>query len=75
MINVMVELVAHLKDGRFYKKELTLMSKTTVKDVFKMLNFQNEKNFIVILNGKHVDFDSILNQGDHLIFMPFVDGG
>lgn len=75
MINVMVELVAHLKDGRFYKKELTLMIKTTVKDVFKMLNFQNEKNFIVILNGKHVDFDCILNQGDHLIFMPFVDGG
>lgn len=43
MINVMVELVAHLKDGRFYKKELTLMSKTTVKDVLKNVKFPTRK--------------------------------
>lgn len=75
MIKVMVELVAHLRNERFSKKEIMLPNKATVRDLFKMLNFEDEKNFIVILNGNHVDFDCILNQGDHLIFMPFVDGG
>ena len=75
MIKVMVELVAHLKDDKFTRKEVNLPLESTVRDLFKLLHFENEKDFVVILNGKHANFESALRDGDNLIFMPFVDGG
>lgn len=74
-MKITVELVAHLQNEKFHKKEIAVDDNTSAEDIFNLLGFKNKDNFVMILNGKHTDFDCILKEGDNLVFMPFVDGG
>ncbi len=91
MIKVFVEVFMDLKDKLGWsKKEVELSSENpTLKDLLDrlndlkrlLLNENNElvKNFIVLVNGKHVEFigglKTPLKNGDEVVVFPPSGGG
>lgn len=78
MITVSVKVTAYLRrlkgctDG---KTELDLFSDSKVKDVLKDLGALSGEIGLIILNGRAVDLQSLLNDGDNLEFYQIFGGG
>ena len=55
------------KDGLF---PLETVEKATVREVIRELGIPPEKVKMILLNGRGVDFDSILFNGDRIALFP-----
>ena len=74
-MKITVKLYAVLQIGRFAEKELDYPVGAHVGDVVKDLALPAEHVDILLVNGRHVDRESLLQDGDVLSLLPMVEGG
>jgi molybdopterin converting factor small subunit len=74
-MKVKVKLFATLRDGRFSEKEFDIEAGSDVELLLKMFNLKHEDVPIIFINGRHADFDTILNENDDIAFFPPIGGG
>lgn len=74
-MKITVKLFAVLQIGRFREKELDYPCGSKVSDVVKGLGLPAEHVDILLVNGRHVDRDYLLQDGDVLSLLPMVEGG
>ena len=74
-MNVTVKLFATFRTGRFAAENREYQSGTTVLDIVKELDINADDIGATLINGRHVEEDSQLNEGDTLSIFPLVGGG
>ena len=74
-MKITVKLYAVLQIGRFAEKELDYPVGAHVGDVVKDLALPAEHVDILLVNGRHVDSEYLLRDGDILSLLPMVEGG
>ncbi len=76
-MKVMVKLFAYLRKGRFKSSLLELPEGTIIMQVLDELSINGEemKIGIILLNGRHAGFDTVLKEQDVLAIFPPVAGG
>jgi molybdopterin converting factor small subunit len=74
-MKITVKLFAVLQIGRFTEKELDVPFGSTVEDVVMGLALPPEHVDILLVNGRHVDKEYLLQDGDLLSLLPMVEGG
>ncbi|HKZ17220.1 MAG TPA: MoaD/ThiS family protein [Geobacteraceae bacterium] len=74
-MNVTVKLFATFRTGRFAAENREYQSGTTVLDIIKELDINADDIGATLINGRHVEEDSQLNEGDTLSIFPLVGGG
>jgi molybdopterin converting factor small subunit len=74
-MKITVKLFAVLQIGRFTEKELDVPFGSTVGDVVMGLALPPEHVDILLVNGRHVDREYLLQDGDLLSLLPMVEGG
>ncbi len=74
-MNVTVKLFATFRTGRFSSENRGYESGTTVRNVLAELNIPEDEIGATLINGRHVEEDSELRDGDTLSIFPLVGGG
>ncbi len=74
-VKITVKLYAVLQIGRFSEKELDYPVCSKVIDVVNDLELPFEHVDILLVNGRHVDREYLLQDGDVLSVLPMVEGG
>lgn len=74
-MRVTVKLFATFRDGRFKVEERELPEDSSVIDILKPLNINQEEVAICLVNGRDVDEQHVLNEGDTIALFPPVGGG
>ena len=74
-MKVTVKLYAVLQVGRYREKELDFPVDTKVGAVVNSLELPSEHVDILLVNGRHVDREFLLQDGDVLSLLPMVEGG
>ena len=74
-MKITVKLYAVLRIGRFREKELDYPFGSNVGDVVNGLHLPSEHIDILLVNGRHVGRDFLLQDGDVLSLLPMVEGG
>ncbi len=76
-MKVTVKLFAFLREGRFKIRDLEFPAETTVGEVLDHLSISRDymKIGIIMINGKHGVFESVLQPGDTLAIFPPAAGG
>lgn len=74
-MRVTVKLFATFRDGRFKVEERELPEDTRLLDVLQPLDIKPEEIAICLVNGRNVDEQHILKDGDTIALFPPVGGG
>ena len=74
-MNVTIKLVGPFRIGRFKAEVREYPSATCVRQVVDELRIPNSLLGIVLINDMHAGIEDVLNQGDTLCLLPFIDGG
>ena len=74
-MEVNVKLFATLREGRFKAEKTELQENCRVIDVVKKYDLPPEEVAICLVNGRDVDNDHVLTDGDTLSIFPPVGGG
>lgn len=74
-MNVIVKLFATLRDGRFNIESKRFGAQATVRDVLSELKIPNSDVALILVNGRHVELDYVLSDGETLALFPPVGGG
>ena len=74
-MNITVKLFATLRNYGENKQEMTLDEGIAVGAIIQMLELPKNEVAIIMINGRHVKEDVILQDGDVLAFFPAVGGG
>ena len=74
-MRVTVKLFASFRDGRFKVEEKDLPEESRVLDVLVPLNIIPEEIAICLVNGRNVNEQQFLKDGDTLALFPPVGGG
>lgn len=74
-MNVTVKLFATFRTGRFNSEVREYQPGTTVKKVIDELNLPLDDIGATLINGRHVEEDIELQEGDMLSIFPLVGGG
>lgn len=74
-MRVTVKLFATFRDGRFKVEERVLPEESTVLAVLEPLNILPEEIAICLVNGRNVNEQHVLKDGDTLALFPPVGGG
>lgn len=74
-MRVTVKLFATFRDGRFKVEERDLPDVSRVADVLLPLNIAPEEVAICLVNGRDVNEQHLLNDGDTIAIFPPVGGG
>ena len=74
-MNVTVKLFATFRTGRFNLENREYQSGTTVKSVIEELDLPEDDIGATLINGRHVEEDYQLQDGDTLSIFPLVGGG
>ncbi|MHA1270823.1 MAG: MoaD/ThiS family protein [Candidatus Helarchaeota archaeon] len=56
-------------------KEVIIEKKMTVGDLLRKLGITKNKYFAVLVNGKKVDTDHVVDESDKIIVLPLIAGG
>jgi sulfur-carrier protein len=75
MMRVTVKLFATLRDHRFSVDTFEFEPGTTVAGVVRHLGISEKEAALILLNGRHTDLATGLNNGDTLAIFPPVGGG
>jgi molybdopterin converting factor small subunit len=75
MMRVTVKLNASLREyGKFFSKDGTFLlemeENSTAREIVQKLAIPLEKAKMILVNGKGVGFDSVLNDGDRIALFP-----
>ena len=74
-MNVTVKLFATLRKGRFEIKDFDIADGTTVREVMDVLDIPEGQATLIFVNGRHAEFDRVLNDGEVLALFPPIGGG
>lgn len=74
-MEVNVKLFATLRDGRFKEKSVELANDSRVSDVISKCDLPLEEIAISMVNGRDVENDHQLQNGDTVSLFPPVGGG
>jgi len=74
-VRVTVKLFATFRDGRFKVEERELPEDTRLLDVLQPLDIKPEEIAICLVNGRNVNEQHILKDGDTIALFPPVGGG
>ncbi len=70
-----VRLFATLREGRSKVLDVKLAPPATFRDVLKILDIDESDAAIKLINGRHCDFDSPIEEGDIVSIFPPIGGG
>jgi len=70
-----VKLFAYLRDGIGKEVDVPYVEGMKIADVIKDLKLDPDRVSITIINGKHVDTDTVIKEGDKVKLFPPVGGG
>jgi sulfur carrier protein ThiS len=74
-MKIFVKLFAYYRTGRFSAATQEYPTDTRVADVLSRLKIPEKDLGIVLINGRFVELDQILKEGDELSLFPMVGGG
>lgn len=74
-MNVTIKLVGTFRIGRFNEAVREYLSGTCVREVVDELLISAPLLGIVLINDVHASVEDVLNDGDTLCLLPFIDGG
>jgi molybdopterin synthase sulfur carrier subunit len=74
-MTVTIQLVGVFRSGRFNDTVREYPAATRVREVVDELDIPGPLLGVVLINGIHAGIDDILNEGDTLCLLPFIDGG
>ncbi len=74
-MNVTVKLFATFRTGRFGAENRVYEPGTTVRNVIDELSLPQDDIGATLINGRHVEEDCELQEGDTLSIFPLVGGG
>jgi len=74
-MNVTIKLVGAFRIGRFKEEVREFPFATCVRKVVDELRISNQLLGIVLINDIHADVEDMLNEGDTVCLLPFIDGG
>jgi len=74
-MKIKVKLFATLRQDRFSEQEFEVTDGSDVDFILKMLNIKQEDVPILFINGRHADFNTVINGKDEVAFFPPVGGG
>ncbi len=74
-MNVTIKLFATFRTGRFGSENRVYDPGTTVKNIINELNLPEDDIGATLINGRHVEEDCELQEGDTLSIFPLVGGG
>jgi len=60
---------------RFSEKEFEIENGSDAAFLIKTLNLNIDQVTIIIINGRHADYKTIIHDGDEVAFFPPVGGG
>ena len=75
MIHVVVKLFATLREGRFAEETREYQSGSDVAGVIRDLGISEKEAALILINGRHADLSTLLNDQDTLAIFPPVGGG
>ncbi len=77
MIQITIKLFAHYRQNKFSVKEFNYKDDIKIKDIIENIDINIDKYpiGIILVNGKHADESSTVNDGDVLSIFPKVGGG
>lgn len=74
-MEIEVRLFATFREGREKKQRIKISKNTTLLDIIKLLNIDEEDVAIMLLNGRDGTSDRVLKDGDIVSLFPPVGGG
>lgn len=74
-MHVTVRLFATFREGRFNSEEWDRPERTTVREILGELGIEPKEVGVVLVNGRHADYERALVDGDVLSILPWVGGG
>ena len=74
-MQITVKLFATFRTGRFDIEERDYPGGTTVGAIVDDLQLPREQLGILMINGRHVELDRVLADGETLAIFPLVGGG
>ncbi len=72
---ITIKLFATFRQGRFRVAERDVAEGTTVADILKSLDIEEEEVGTLFVRGRHVEPDRVLAPGEALAIFPLVGGG
>lgn len=74
-MKVKLKLFATLRNDRFDEMELDVEKGSRVDFLFDRFKLKQDDVAIIFINGRHADYNSLLNDGDDIAFFPPIGGG
>jgi molybdopterin converting factor small subunit len=74
-MNLTIKLVGIFQSGRFKEAVREYPSATCVRVVVEDLQIPDPLLGIVLINEIHAGVEDVLNDGDTVCLLPFIDGG
>lgn len=74
-MKVTVKLFAFFRAGRFKVEEREYPEPTTVSEVIEGLGINLDEIGITMINSRHCQFETLLQEGDNLAIFPVIGGG
>lgn len=70
-----VKLFATLRQGRFDEKEFDVDDSADVDYLMNMIGVKRDDAAIVLVNGRHGDWNTVISDGDTVAIFPPTGGG
>ncbi len=74
-MQVQVKLFAFFREGRFIKEDRELPEGTSAGKVVDDLGIDREEIGVLMINSRHCQFDTTLQEGDIYAIFPVIGGG
>jgi molybdopterin converting factor small subunit len=74
-VQVQVKLFAFFREGRFIKEGRELQDGYTAGEVVDDLHIPRDEVGVLMLNSRHCQFDTVLQDGDIYAIFPVIGGG
>ena len=75
-MHILVKLFAQYREGRFKAQECEYPANTTAQNIVDALNLESVSPLgVLMVNGKHVDVNYVLQEGDSIALFQKVGGG
>lgn len=74
-MQVQVKLFAFFREGRFKEEGRELTENTHVGQVVDDLGIDREEVGVLMINSRHCQFDTVLQENDILAIFPVIGGG
>lgn len=74
-MRVTVKLFADLRKGRFEEKVFDIDNSADLDYLMNMISVKREEVSIVLVNGRHAEWDTVISDGDTVAIFPPTGGG